>query len=72
MKSGDRVMMIGGHAWAGHAGTLIAFEKYGLGWTGWRIALDGNCGECYANEDQLAVPRVDSIKITYRKRRRKL
>ena len=42
------------HPWGSHAGELVAFEKYGLGWTGWRIKLDGNCGECYANSDQLA------------------
>ena len=69
MKSGDRVMVIGGHPWSGRAGTIIAFEKYGLGWTGWRIALDGNCGECYARENELSVPRVDSMRITYRKKR---
>jgi hypothetical protein len=62
-------MVIGGHPWAGHAGTLIAYEKYGLGWYGWRVKLDENCGECYAREDELSVPRVDSIKITYRKRK---
>ena len=71
MKSGDRAMVIGSHPWAGNAGTLVAFEKYGLGWTGWRVQLDGNCGECYANEDQLSTPRVDSIRITYRKTKKK-
>ena len=71
MKGGDRVMVIGSHPWAGHAGTLVAFEKYGFGWTGWLVKLDENCGECYANEDQLAVPRVDSIRFTYRKRQPK-
>jgi len=69
VKAGDRAMVIGGHPWAGHAGTLIAYEKYGLGWYGWRVKLDENCGECYAREDELSVPRVDSIKITYRKRK---
>ena len=71
MKSGDRAMVIGNHPWAGHAGTLIVFEKYELGWTGWRVKLDENCGECYASEDQLGVPRVDSIRVTYRKKRKK-
>ena len=31
----------------------IAFEKYGLGWMGWRVKLDGNCGECYASSMHL-------------------
>lgn len=69
MKSGDRVMVIGAHPWAGNAGTLVTYEKYGLGWHGWRVTLDANCGECYAKEDELLAPRVDSMKITYRKRR---
>lgn len=69
MKSGDRVIIIGDHPWAGNAGTLIAFEKYGLGWNGWRVALDANCGECYAGEHELLAPRVDSMRITYRKRK---
>jgi hypothetical protein len=53
MKAGDRVVVVGKHPWATHAGTLVAWEKYGLGWLGWRVALDGNCGECYAATHEL-------------------
>lgn len=53
LNSGDRVFVVGNHPWAGRAGELIGYEKYGLGWMGWRVALDGNCGECYANGSQL-------------------
>ena len=70
MKAGDRVMVVGNHPWAGHAGTLVAWENHPMGGQCWRVKLDGNCGECYANEDQLRTPRVDSIRITYRKSRR--
>ena len=63
-------MVIGDHPWAGNAGTLVAYEKYGLGWYGWRVNLDGNCGECYVDEDQLRTSRVDSIRVTYTKRKK--
>jgi hypothetical protein len=56
-KSGDRVTVVGEHPWSTHAGTLIAYEKYGLGWMGWRVELDGNCGECYANATDLRKPK---------------
>lgn len=71
MTKGDRVMITGRHPWAGHAGTLIACEKYGLGWLGWRIVLDGNCGECYAKEEEMIAPRVDSIRYTMKTSRKK-
>jgi hypothetical protein len=62
-KVGDRVMIIGDHPWVTHAGTLVAFEKYGLGWYGWRVKLDENCGECYASDDEVSgPPRVDSMR----------
>jgi len=66
LKPGDRVFVIGPeHPWNSHAGELIAFETYGLGWTGWRVMLDGNCGECYANADELMGPgRVESIRMS--------
>lgn len=44
---GDRVIIVGPHPWAGERGVLIAFEKYGLGWKGWRVELGGGA-ECYA------------------------
>jgi hypothetical protein len=61
MTVGDRVMVIGDHPWATHAGTLIAYERYGLGWRGWRVKLDGNCGECYASESEMLRPVQKSI-----------
>ena len=52
LKSGDRVTIGRGHPWETHAGTLVAFEKYGFGAEGWRVRLDiGH--ECYANEHQI-------------------
>lgn len=53
LKSGDRVFILSGHPWGGHAGNLIAYENYGLGWLGWRVKLDGWNGECYANPEEL-------------------
>lgn len=54
MKPGDRVFIVGPkHPWLGRAGELIAFETYGLGWQGWRVKLDENCGECYARPEEL-------------------
>jgi hypothetical protein len=40
------------HPWAGNIGSLIAYEKYGLGWFGWRVKLDSG-QECYANKPYL-------------------
>lgn len=53
LKPGDRVFILAGHPWEGHAGNLIAYEPYGLGWVGWRVALDGWNGQCYASPEQL-------------------
>lgn len=53
LKQGDRVTVIADHPWATHSGTLVSYERYGLGWMGWRVMLDGNCGECYAEPDEL-------------------
>jgi hypothetical protein len=58
LKPGDRVVVIGDHPWAMHAGVLVGWEQYGLGgsllsWWGWRVELDGCNGECYAEVDQL-------------------
>lgn len=52
-KAGDRVTVIGKHPWTSHAGTLVTHERYGLGWMGWRVKLDGNCGDCYAEPEEL-------------------
>jgi hypothetical protein len=76
LKRGDRVFIHDPkHPWSGHAGVLIAFEEFGPGqglkWTGWRIELDGNCGQAYAAPEQLMGPgRVDSIRMTGRRARR--
>lgn len=72
LKSGDRVFILGPkHPHFSKAGELVAFEKYGPGmynWSGWRVKLDGNDGECYANADELMGPgRVDSIKMSGRR-----
>ena len=53
LEPGMRVSIVGNHPWAQHSGRLIAYEKYGLGWFGWRVELDGNCGECYAKPNEL-------------------
>jgi hypothetical protein len=53
LTDGDTVKVTGGsHPWFGERGTLVAFEEYGLGWKGWRVALD-NGAECYASTLQL-------------------
>ena len=72
LKPGDRIFITSQtHPWAGSAGELVAYETYGLGWTGWRIKLDGNCGECYANPDEFMGPgRVDSIRMVGQRRGR--
>lgn len=72
LKAGDRVFITDQkHPWIGRAGELIAYEKYGLGWMGWRMKLDEPYGqETYVNADQVMGPgRVDSIRITTRKRK---
>lgn len=56
IEPNDRVFIIGKHPWAGNAGTVVAYEKYGLGWMGWRVELDGNCGSCYAKPEELVKP----------------
>lgn len=54
LKAGDRVFITDKkHPWSGHAGETIVYERYGLGWMGWRVKLDGNCGETYISESQV-------------------
>lgn len=61
LRDGDRVFLRGDHPWAPSVGTLIAYEKYGLGWWGWRVELDNPHGqECYAAEKNLL--KVEGIK----------
>ena len=69
-KAGDRVFILPPHPWNGHAGELIAYETYGLGWKGWRVKLDGNCGECYAKPEEMMMnqPRIEKITFMSRKR----
>jgi hypothetical protein len=53
-RNGDSVFVVGDHPWAPNVGTLIAYEKYGLGWWGWRVRLENMAGqECYVNESNL-------------------
>lgn len=54
LKAGTRVVIVGEHPWATHAATLVAYERYGLGWMGWRVALDEPYQlECYAKPSQI-------------------
>lgn len=65
MKPGDRVVIVGKHPWHTHAGTLVAWEIFGLGWTGWRVALDGqHNGECYASPEDLRDLRAIEVEVT--------
>jgi len=52
LADGDEVKIVGPHPWSGEHGTLVAFEEYGLGWKGWRVALE-NGAECYASNLQI-------------------
>jgi hypothetical protein len=69
MSAAPDVWHIGKTPWYSRAGELVAHEKYGLGWMGWRIRLDEPFGqECYANQSQLTGPaRVDSIRIAVKR-----
>ena len=71
LKAGDRVWITRQtHPWFQRAGTLIAWEPYGLGWAGWRTKLDGNDGETYVTaEDVMGPGSVTSMTMTTRKRR---
>ena len=71
LSPGDRVFITRQtHPWFQHAGELIVFEKYGLGWTGWRMKLDGNCGETYVTPEEVMGPgRVDSMTMTMRRKK---
>jgi hypothetical protein len=54
LRPGDKALIVGKHPWAGHSARLIAYEKYGLGWWGWRVEVDGACGqEAYAKPEEL-------------------
>ncbi len=56
LKAGKRVLILSGHPWSEHVGTLVAYEKYGLGWMAWRVRLDDPFGqECYAQATQVRV-----------------
>ena len=76
MKIGDRVFITDqSHPWLGKAGEVISNEEtYGLGWKGYRVRLDGTCGqECYVRPDQVMGPgRVDRMTVTMRRTKRKV
>jgi hypothetical protein len=70
MKIGDRVFITDQkHPWIGRAGEVISGEEtYGLGWKGFRVELDGNCGETYVRQDQVMGPgRVDKMTMTMKR-----
>lgn len=53
LKPGDTIKIVRApHPWLGERGELVVFEEYGLGWRGWRVALD-NGTECYADAVKL-------------------
>ena len=71
MKIGDRVWINDPkHPWVDHGATVTSEEEtYGLGWKGYRVKVDETCGqECYVRQDQVLIPRVDKMVITYRRR----
>lgn len=56
MKPDDRVYITDPkHPWYEHAGEVVSGEEtYGLGWKGYRVRIDGTCGqECYVRPDQV-------------------
>lgn len=57
MKIGDKVFIIDrDHPWWGNSGEVVAVdEKYGLGWMGNRVKLDGHNGETYVKSNQVKV-----------------
>ena len=74
MKIGDRVFITDQkHPWIGHAGEVVSGEEiYGLGWRGFRVKIDGTCGqECFVRQDQVMGPgRVDRMTFTSKRRRK--
>lgn len=52
---GDRIFIDDRkHPWVDHSGEVISgLETYGLGWHGYRVELDGNCGETYVMPEQV-------------------
>jgi hypothetical protein len=73
LKIGDRVFVTDQtHPWLGKAGEVISGEEtYGLGWKGYRVKIDGTCGqETYVQANQVMGPgRVDRVTITMRRRK---
>lgn len=58
MKIGDIVFIVDrSHPWFGNSGQIVTLdEKYGLGWTGHRVKLDGQFGgETYVKTPQVTV-----------------
>jgi hypothetical protein len=74
VKIGDRVFITDkSHPWVSHAGEVVSGEEvYGLGWRGYRVKIDGTCGqECYVQDGQVMGPaRVDKITYTMRRKRK--
>jgi len=74
LKIGDRVFITDqSHPWIGKAGDVVSDEEtYGLGWKGYRVKLDGTCGqECFVRADQVMVRgRVTRMTFTSKRRPR--
>lgn len=56
LQADDSVIITGKHPWTGERGTLVAYERYGPGWMGWRVALE-NGAECYVDITNLRKAR---------------
>lgn len=71
---GDRVFITDQkHPWVANSGRVISgIETYGLGWTGYRVKLDANCGETFVQPDQVMGPgKVTSTRLSYKPKARK-
>src|SRR4051812_20805319 len=69
LKPGTRVVVVGAkHPWRSVAGTLAAYERFGIASRGWCVTLD-NGYECYAAPDELIAAAPPPQRGTYRHRR---
>ena len=73
LSIGDRVFITDQkHPWIANFGSVVSgIETYGLGWTGYRVKLDGNCGETFVRPDQVMGPgKVTSISLSCKRKTR--
>ena len=55
MEKGDRVVIVGNHPWATHAGELLTWEVlHPIRTRMWRVVLDEGM-ECYAKPENIRV-----------------